>query len=1019
MMNQCYAHRLTVALLGALLTLGCGTDDTPTQIPGTGLRGDSSDQSGGSNSGSGGKTSGGMSSGGMENGVPEEECDGCRIDGYCVPEGTTSPDNSCQICEPSSDSEDWVDRADGDRCDDGVFCTVGDSCVEGTCEAGPRTPCDDDVACNGAETCNEEAEACVAGTATCAPGQLCSLSTDSCDLTCAGCAIDGVCYANGTRNPLNQCESCDTSASNSEWSTAVDGSACDDGNFCNGSDSCQSGTCSAGVNNPCDDGIACNGAETCDEPSDACLAATSTCAAGTSCNTGADSCDATCAGCLIDGTCYPDGATDPANECQMCDRSADASAWSTQADGASCDDGDFCNGLDSCSAGACSSGGQNPCDDGVDCNGSETCNNDTYSCGAGMSICGAGLTCNASSNACMTTCNGCMIDDTCFPDGVANPVNPCQSCQMTLSTSEWSTVSDGSSCGYNAICGAAICGCDTGWLSSGGFCTTPAVESTDDEWTGSVYVGMAATIPIVNLLVNDKNNVGEDSELVVVMVTDPVNGTVVLDGGNVVFTGSAPGPGSFTYAVQSGDDVSTRFEATVSFVVEAAPTVIANSDSRSVKQGDSVVFTSASLLANDVGSNLTVISVQGAVGGTVSLASGTVSFESTGIAGKPAQFTYTIEDNLGVRSTGTVFMTVTPLDPVSAFVYSDPALLAAKSSAYAPPTTLTIFNAWGRFSNDTFWADGSMATGGAATWTLIADEDGDGNIDGDLDGNGTDDDQTSFLSGGIPINGDVDGDGSFDARFMQTANTNFNGFISPESYSSYTHEVTLWSINSDDDMVGVVIAYENDGASRALYVARTKAGYSPNQGWGLHDGLGNVLVNFAVGSSAGGWSDQATRIKIIRTGDMIQAYATDWIANKANFFSPPAYDPNSLIEIDLSTTVNNITYYSGGVANQASADLTRYQGAHPYGYTNASQSLSSYLDVRFDGGVVDDLLLLLTDKDPAANIYSGSEVWRYSGGTWAISMGESIQTALGFVRTVNNPETSNSYIIRQSEVELQ
>ncbi|MEM6559650.1 MAG: hypothetical protein AAF605_07685 [Myxococcota bacterium] len=978
----------SLTLVAIAITLGCGDDDSlrPGAVGGSGS--------------------------------VAVDCQGCLLGSLCHANGESHPENSCEVCV--GESGEWTARADGTSCDDGAFCTVGDTCEQGVCAAGTSSPCDDGIDCNGAESCDEMTDACQAGTNQCQNGSMCVTGSDSCELTCAGCAIDGVCYPEGSRNPENQCQLCDTDASADAWSMAVDGSACDDGNFCNGADSCVSGSCAAGARNPCSDGVSCNGTESCDEATDSCLAGTSVCEVGLTCNTALDSCELNCAGCLIDGICHASGAINPDNDCQSCAPSTTATGWTALADGVACNDGNFCDGLDTCEAGVCVADGGNPCDDGVSCNGSESCDEGTDSCQAGTQTCGDGLSCNAGTDSCDVTCDGCVIADVCYPEGILNPLNPCESCQTGTSTTAWTPLSDGDTCGYNAECSSASCECATGWLDQGGFCSLPAITARDDEWTGTVYVGIEAILPVVNLLLNDENNVGEDEELRIVSVGSPINGTVSLDDGNIRFTGAGVGAGGFVYVVQSGDDASTQFEVNVSFSVLAAPTVVANSDQVEVKQGDSTVFTAASLLTNDVGTGLSVVSVQDPVGGMVTLDSGNISFESTGIAGRPAEFTYTIEDDSSDRSTGSVFVNVTPLDPVAAFVFADQSAFDAKATVYAPPTTLTIFNSWGRFAGDTFWANGPMATGDAASWTLIADEDDDGNIDGDLDANTIDDDSTSFLSGGYTINGDVDGDGSFDARFMQTANTgSINGFISPQSYDNYTHEVTLWSLNTDNDMVGVVLAYENDGASRALYVARTKGGFPPYSGWGILDSGFNVLAEVGVGSTAGGWSNQATRIKVIRTGDTFRIWATDWMTDSSAFFSPPLLDPNSLIEVDLSSTTNNITYYPGGVATTVSADLTRYQGAKPYGYTNWSQGQSSYLDVDFDGGVVDDVLLLLTNKDPILPIYTGSEVWRYSSGAWALSPSETIQGVLGFVRTVTNPDDGASFTIRQSEVELE
>ena len=114
-------------------------------------------------------------------------------------------------------------RADGITCDDGLFCTLVDTCLGGAC-VGAGTPCPDSPRCNE--------------------------STDS----CVQCLTAGDC---GGTTPLcdpatNQCVAC------------LNAADCADGNACT-TDICQIGGTCIWINNslPCDDGVFCNGAETC------------------------------------------------------------------------------------------------------------------------------------------------------------------------------------------------------------------------------------------------------------------------------------------------------------------------------------------------------------------------------------------------------------------------------------------------------------------------------------------------------------------------------------------------------------------------------------------------------------------------------------------------------------------------------------------------------------------------------------------------------------------------------------
>ncbi len=122
---------------------------------------------------------------------------------------------------------------------------------------------------------------------------------------------------------------------------------CDDGAFCNGAETCNTGTgqCEDGTAPTCDDGAFCNGTEICNETTD-------------NCNAG----------------------TPP-----------------------TCDDGAFCNGTETCNevTDSCDAGTPPACDDGAFCNGAETCNETSDSCDSGAAPCtGPGQTCNETSDAC-------------------------------------------------------------------------------------------------------------------------------------------------------------------------------------------------------------------------------------------------------------------------------------------------------------------------------------------------------------------------------------------------------------------------------------------------------------------------------------------------------------------------------------------------------------------------------------------------------------------------------------------
>ena len=145
-----------------------------------------------------------------------DECpDGCFIAGTCYSPGDLNPSNACTACDPDSSNSQWS-NVDGETCDDGLYCTVGDRCSAGKCEGDERA-CDDGVACNGAETCDETQEACASAESACDEGQTCDVENDECSSTCNGCVIDGSCYSDGAVSPSNPCMVCDLSTSINDW----------------------------------------------------------------------------------------------------------------------------------------------------------------------------------------------------------------------------------------------------------------------------------------------------------------------------------------------------------------------------------------------------------------------------------------------------------------------------------------------------------------------------------------------------------------------------------------------------------------------------------------------------------------------------------------------------------------------------------------------------------------------------------------------------------------------------------
>ena len=294
-------------------------------------------------------------------------------------------------------------------CDDGQYCNGAETCSAGSCISGSPVNCNDGVACT-ADSCNEGSDSCdnTPNNANCDDGQWCN-GSETCDAA-SGCLA-------GTAVNCDDAIACTSDSCNEASDScnhAPDNGACSDGVFCNGvetcsasvgcqggaavdcndgvgctDDSCNEGTdsCDNVANNGnCDDGLFCNGSETCNAASD-CQAGSDPCP-GEICQEATD----TCVGCTVDGDC---------NDGQYCNGTETCNAGTCQSGTAvSCNDGVGCT-IDSCNEGtdSCDNIPSNGlCDDGLFCNGTETCDS-VSDCLAGSDPCG-GETCDEGSDSC-------------------------------------------------------------------------------------------------------------------------------------------------------------------------------------------------------------------------------------------------------------------------------------------------------------------------------------------------------------------------------------------------------------------------------------------------------------------------------------------------------------------------------------------------------------------------------------------------------------------------------------------
>jgi len=445
---------------------------------------------------------------------------GCAVD----PGGLPAPDGSvATTCSNDEECSDGVDCTDDvcaagvcsfvevdSRCADGEVCLAGrgcqapSECVPADCEGSLRSDfiCEIGV-CDG-ENCR--------GESTCEAGE--------------SCCGDGTCMACDDGNPCTE-DSCDAAAGGCVH-TPLDGTPCDDGDFCTGTEVCVAGLCESS-GDPCvaptfcevdrcvgclNDGDcpadieppfgSCEYTSTCDQRArrrrtvtsfacvaEECVGTDSEETDGCSRNTNGDSCgDGTvlgpwsvCGG--YDDTCDNTGTRSAERTTYTCGGGTCGDAVTTDTenctrntDGSACMDGDACTISDQCSGGSCAGGGTRDCDDSNPCT-DDSCNpssgcvysNNTNSCDDGDACtisdqCSDGSCAGGGSRDCDDS-NPCT-DDSCNPSSGCVYSNNTSSCDDGISCTGEGTCSDGMCTNGSSTCvggGSGDCGACTGGTS--------------------------------------------------------------------------------------------------------------------------------------------------------------------------------------------------------------------------------------------------------------------------------------------------------------------------------------------------------------------------------------------------------------------------------------------------------------------------------------------------------------------------------------------------------------------------
>ncbi len=341
------------------------------------------------------------------------------------------------------------------NCDDGNGCT-DNTCVNGICVHPNNTaPCEDGLFCTSGDTCG--GGTCISGTDPCVLPQLCSENLNA----CVACLVDIDCddgnfCTDDTCDALGQCVITNNFRQ------------CDDGLFCTAIDICFGGACIGGND-------ACPGA-VCDEPNGRCVE----CLGNLDCDDANVCTDDTCVAnvcvhasntlpcddglfCTVVDTCSGSvcvGATDPCVAPALCSEATNSCVQCLVA--ADCDDGNPCT-TNGCLAGTCTTmNNSNSCNDGLFCLSGDSCIGGVC---VGITDSCPGQLCDETGNACVD----CFTVADCPDDAVACTVDTCAA-GLCLHTPDDTACNDGLFCTGVETCNAVL-----GCVVPGSPCDDPAL----------------------------------------------------------------------------------------------------------------------------------------------------------------------------------------------------------------------------------------------------------------------------------------------------------------------------------------------------------------------------------------------------------------------------------------------------------------------------------------------------------------------------------------------------------------
>jgi hypothetical protein len=277
----------------------------------------------------------------------------------------------------------------------------------------------------------------------------------------------------------------------------------------------------------------------------------------------------------------------------------------------------------------------------------------------------------------------------------------------------------------------------------------------------------------------------------------------------------------------------------------------------------------------------------------------------------------------------------------NALIFDTEAECTAYRNSVGAPSMQDIFNTWPRSEDSAYYASVSAAQGYSADWYYDS-----------------------------PTN-----------AFVQPNNVvaSPNCILSPATYSNYVLEATLASSNSDDDAIGLVMAFAREGSTNYILAAlRTQGGLTPAQGYGIvvyTNSTAAVITQNTVGAISRAWSGAQSRVRIERVGDVFTVKVSNWNATGSWAYTET---------LDLNSN----------------ASLARFKGAKQFGFHNHSQAMSTYLNVN------------MPMSENWVFCAANNHAWEAVGGAWVDrGTATTIGTRLGWPGIFHNTSNNRDYYV--------